>query len=65
MSNKQKSSKPMVHKQNICKLKKDGNLEEIAKLSAKPIVFCNKCKAQADNPSSLCNPRAIKQKKAA
>jgi hypothetical protein len=61
MSANKKPSHPAAVKANICKLKKDGKIEEIEKLSVRPIVFCNKCKAKADNPSHLCNPRAIKE----
>lgn len=49
----------------ICKLKKDGKIEEIEALELKPIVFCQKCKAQSNNPSYLCNPRGLKPGKAA
>lgn len=51
---------PQKHKVHLCKLSKDGKLEEVEALSVKPIVFCNKCKAKSNDPSSLCNPRALK-----
>jgi hypothetical protein len=44
----------------ICKLKKDGKIDEIEAHEVKPIVYCNKCKAKSNNPSTLCNPRALK-----
>ncbi|GAW68277.1 hypothetical protein GPEL0_01r4545 [Geoanaerobacter pelophilus] len=44
----------------MCKLKKDGRVEELEKYQKDPIVFCNKCKMQANDPCLLCNPRAIK-----
>lgn len=62
MSSKGRAVQPAMQKDKICKLNKDGKLEEIARLSVKPIVFCSKCRAQADSPSSLCNPRALKVK---
>jgi hypothetical protein len=49
----------------LCKLKADGKIDEIERLELKPIVYCNKCKAKSNNPSSLCNPRALKPSKAA
>jgi len=39
---------------------KDGKLDEVETHSVKPIVFCNKCKAKANDPSYLCNPRTLK-----
>jgi hypothetical protein len=50
-------------KVRICKLRKDGKLEEITVHELKPIVYCNKCKAKANDPSYLCNPRALKSSK--
>ena len=63
MGEKGQSAKPAGHKVRICKLKKDGKLEEIDRLGLKPIVYCDKCKAKADDPSCLCNPRALKAPK--
>jgi hypothetical protein len=55
--------KPAGHQVRICKLKADGKIDEIERLESKPIVFCNKCKAKSNNPSSLCNPRGLKPMK--
>jgi len=60
MGDQEKCKKPQQHKVRICKLIKDGKLEEIEALSLKPIVFCNKCKAKANDPGQLCNPRTLK-----
>lgn len=60
MGEKEKSAKQKVR---ICKLKKDGKLDEIRQLELNPIVYCDKCKAKADDPSSICNPRALKPSK--
>jgi hypothetical protein len=59
----EKGGKQSVQKERICKLKKDGKLEEIDLHELNPIVYCNKCKAKADDPSYLCNPRALKPTK--
>lgn len=63
MSAQERSGKQTPAKAKMCKLKKDGMIEEIDKLSARPIVICNKCRAEADSPTHLCNPRALKPKK--
>jgi hypothetical protein len=60
MGDQEKCEKPLKHKVHICKLNKDGKLDEVEALSAQPIVFCNKCKAKANDPRSLCNPRTLK-----
>jgi len=59
----EKSEQQAKHKVNICKLKKDGNVEEVEQQELNPIVYCNKCKAKANDPSYLCNPRALKPMK--
>jgi hypothetical protein len=51
-------AKPVKHK--VCKLNKDGKLDEVEALSVKPIVVCGKCKAKANDPGSVCNPRTLK-----
>lgn len=51
-------------KDRMCKLRKDGKLDEIALRELKPIVYCNKCRAESNDPSYLCNPRALKAPKA-
>lgn len=63
MGEKEKCEKPAGHKVHMCKLRKDGKLDEIDMHELKPIVYCNKCKAKADDPSYLCNPRALKAPK--
>ena len=63
MGEQEKCEKPAGHKVRMCKLKKDGNLEELNLREANPIVYCNKCKAKAGNPLYLCNPRALKPPK--
>jgi len=60
MGDQEKCEKPLKHKVHLCKLNKDGKLDEVETHSAKPIVFCNKCKAKANDPSYLCNPRTLK-----
>lgn len=63
MAEKGKSGKPAGAKERICKLKKDGKLDEVELHEQKPVVFCSKCKAKSDDPSYLCNPRALKAPK--
>ena len=58
-----KSGKPAASKERMCKLKADGKIEEIDRRELNPIVYCNKCRAKADHPSYLCNPRALKAHK--
>lgn len=60
MGDKVKCENPVKHRDHMCKLKKDGRVEELEKFQKDPIVFCNKCKMQANDPCVLCNPRAIK-----
>jgi hypothetical protein len=62
MGEKEKSGQP-AGKVRICKLKADGKIEEIDIRELNPIVYCNKCRAKADDPSYLCNPRALKAPK--
>ena len=63
MGEQEKREKPAGQKVHMCKLKKDGNLEEIDLREANPIVYCNKCKAKAGDPLYLCNPRTLKPPK--
>jgi hypothetical protein len=63
MGEMEKCEKPAKHKTHMCKLRKDGKLDEIELLELNPIVYCNKCRAKADDPSYLCNPRALKPPK--
>jgi hypothetical protein len=60
MEEKKQSSRPAGHKERMCKLRKDGKIEEIDQQELNPIVFCNKCQAKAADPLRLCNPRALK-----
>lgn len=60
MGDQGKNSKLQKQKVHLCKLNKDGKLEEVEALSAKPIVFCGKCRAKSNDPGSLCSPRALK-----
>jgi hypothetical protein len=60
MGDQEKGEKPSKQKVKICKLNKDGKLDEIETYSVKPIVFCHKCKAKANDPGHLCNPRTLK-----
>jgi len=60
MGDQGKSSKPLKQKVHLCKLSRDGKLDEVEALSAQPIVFCGKCRAKANDPGSLCSPRALK-----
>lgn len=61
---KGKSGNVVAQQVRICKLQKDGKDDEIKSLEANPIVYCQKCRAKSNNPSSLCNPRALKPGKA-
>ena len=63
MGENDKCEKPAKHKVHLCKLIKDGKLEEVEQQELNPIVYCNKCKAKANDPSYLCNPRALKPMK--
>ena len=60
MAEKEKCGKPAGPTERMCKLKKDGKVKEIDLLELNPIVYCSKCLAKANDPSTLCNPRAIK-----
>ena len=60
MGGQVKCEKPLKQRVNICKLKKDGKLDEVEAYALKPIVFCNKCKAVSNDPCYLCNPRTLK-----
>lgn len=60
MSDTKKRSPAMEQKVKMCKLIKDGKLDEVRDLSVRPVVVCGKCRATANNPSSLCNPRMLK-----
>jgi hypothetical protein len=62
MAEKGKAFHQTGQKVRLCKLKKDGKLDEISLYQQNPIVYCNKCKAKAADPSLLCNPRALKKK---
>ena len=63
MGEKDKGAKPAGHKVKICKLKKDGKLDEIDQFELNPIVYCSKCQVKANDPLSICNPRALKPSK--
>ncbi|HBA87007.1 MAG TPA: hypothetical protein DCZ75_03170 [Geobacter sp.] len=60
MGDREKCENPERHKVHLCKLRKDGKDEELERYREKPIVICNKCKIQANDPRTLCNPRALK-----
>lgn len=60
MNVKVKDGQPAKQKVRICKLKKDGDIEEVERHERNPIVFCGKCQAKADDPLAVCNPRALK-----
>jgi hypothetical protein len=59
---KGKCEKPAGHKVHMCKLKKEGKRDEMDLHEQNSIVYCKKCNAKADDPSYLCNPRALKEK---
>ncbi len=63
MGEKQKSAQPAGHKVRMCKLKKDGKLDELDQHGLNPIVYCSKCQLKANDPSCICNPRALKASK--
>jgi hypothetical protein len=65
MGEKGTSAKLVEHKIRICKLRKDGKLDEVDKHELNPIVYCNKCNAKSDDPSYICNPRTLKAPKIA
>lgn len=48
---------PKKHPKHLCKLKKKGKLDELAKRSNSPTVFCEKCHAQGNLPEDVCHPR--------
>lgn len=60
MADKEKCEQPARHKAHMCKLKKDGRMDEYQRHGEKPIVYCNKCRVQANDPLVVCNPRSIK-----
>ena len=60
MGDQGKGAKPLKEKVKLCKLNKDGKLDEVEAHSVKPIVFCSKCRAKASDPGHLCNPRTLK-----
>lgn len=60
MGEVERCEKPTGHQAHMCKLKKDGKLDEFEQHEANPIVYCNKCRARAGHPLLLCNPRALK-----
>jgi len=47
----------------MCELRAKGLMEEIDRRSAKPTVVCGKCRAKADRPEYLHNPRPLSNKK--
>ncbi len=47
----------------MCELKAKGLMEEIDKRSDKPTVVCGKCRAKANLPEHLHNPRPLPAKK--
>lgn len=47
----------------MCELRAKGLMEEIDKRSANPTVVCGKCRAKADRPEDLHNPRPLPTKK--
>lgn len=60
MADKEKCEQPARHKTHMCKLKKDGRMDEYERNGENPIVYCNKCRVQANDPLVVCNPRSIK-----
>lgn len=64
MGEQAKGGKPAGNQVRICKLKKDGDIEEVERYQMNPIVYCSKCQAKSNNPLYLCNPRALKPIKA-
>jgi hypothetical protein len=59
MSHQEQCPSPGKHPTHICKLREKGLMEEIDRLSARPTVICNKCRAKADSAEHLCNPRPL------
>ena len=60
---KKRTAKPAVSQSvsemNMCKLTKEGMMEEIDKRSNKPTAVCNRCRAKADAARDLCQPRML------
>ncbi len=52
-----------ISKLKMCELKAKGLMEEIDKRSSQPTVVCGKCRAKANTPEDLHNPRPLPAKK--
>ncbi|MDZ4184110.1 MAG: hypothetical protein U1D97_03910 [Desulfuromonadales bacterium] len=59
MSDKEKSSKHAERPLHLCKLRKEGLMEEIDRCSAHALFICCKCNAKADRAEFLCQPRPL------
>jgi hypothetical protein len=45
----------------MCQLKAQGLMEEIDRRSTNPTVVCGKCRAKANLPEQVHNPRPLKK----
>ncbi len=59
MSDKEKSTKHEERHPHLCKLRKEGLMQEIDRCSAHPLFICCKCGAKADRAEFLCQPRPL------
>lgn len=60
---KKRGTKPAVaqslDEMNMCKLTKEGLMEEIDKRANDPTSVCNRCRAKANAARDLCQPRML------
>lgn len=47
---------PEKHKEHMCQLSAEGNIELIRCLSENPTVECGNCGAKAKRAENVCNP---------
>lgn len=59
MSDKEKSSKHEERPPHLCKLLREGLMEELERCSARPAFVCCKCGAKANQAKYLCQPRPL------
>ncbi len=55
-----KPAAPMpVGQMKMCKLTKEGMMEEIDQRSNQPTAVCNRCRSKANAARDLCQPRTL------
>lgn len=47
---------PAEHETHLCRLKKEGNLQEMKAMSKEPVVSCLLCEELADSADHVCSP---------